>query len=353
MITNYSVGGFKVFSDRTNFKLAPITLIYGPNSSGKSSIIQSLIVLKESLLNSNVLKSNNSFFELGGYLSVVHNHEPKNKICFEIDVDDTIYEFEYAYSVDHNISYLNSCIVKNKENNTVDLTFSAKNVSKQGVNFFSIDYEDDFSKKLIKKNNFINDVKKFLDERKPIAENEINKYLKKTTFTRKNNILPSRISRIDNNLKDYLKDDEILRVTNMFYQEITTELSRFINNKDRKLFNLLNNLSYIGPLRPHPKRVYQLDGGVSNSVGQNGENFLSFLILEEDYINKVNDFLESFNINYKIEVVRSNDAVVGDMASILLRHKKTNIQTTLVDVGFGIGQLLPILIEGRLCCTKI
>ncbi|MDC5641068.1 AAA family ATPase, partial [Acinetobacter baumannii] len=76
MITNYSIENFKVFLTEANLKFAPITLIYGPNSSGKSSIIQSLIVLRESLIKnnqSNSLKTNNSFFELGSYVSVVNN----------------------------------------------------------------------------------------------------------------------------------------------------------------------------------------------------------------------------------------------------------------------------------------
>ncbi|MEI5716912.1 AAA family ATPase, partial [Acinetobacter baumannii] len=78
MITNYSIENFKVFSEKNTFKFAPITLIYGPNSSGKSSIIQSLIVLKESVLKNNYmngLRSNNNFFELGSYASVVNNHD--------------------------------------------------------------------------------------------------------------------------------------------------------------------------------------------------------------------------------------------------------------------------------------
>ncbi|WP_289351788.1 AAA family ATPase [Acinetobacter baumannii] len=75
MITNYSIENFKVFSEKTDLEFAPITLIYGPNSSGKSSIIQSLLVLKESLLSSNSLKSNNKYFELGSYLSVALLHK--------------------------------------------------------------------------------------------------------------------------------------------------------------------------------------------------------------------------------------------------------------------------------------
>ncbi|MHA3052094.1 AAA family ATPase [Acinetobacter sp. ANC 4640] len=345
MINKYSIENFKVFSKKVDLKFAPITLIYGPNSSGKSSIIQSLIVLKESLLSSNVLKSNNSYFELGSYLSVVNNHNAENKIKFEVDDGGTVFKFEYGYSEEHKISYLNKCNINNKENNLMDLDFFVKNVSKQGGNFFNISYKEQFISQIFKSRKFIEEIKQYLEDKKPILDADIDKFLKKTTFTRKNNLLPVRVSRNGNDLID-LKDDEIQRINSIFYQELTSEISGYINKNDRKLHGLLGNLTYIGPLRPHPKRVYQLDGVTSNTVGQNGENFLSFLAVEEKYVKSINSLLEDFNIKYEVEVVRSNDIIVGDMASILLRDKKNNIQTTLVDVGFGIGQVLPILIEG-------
>ena len=116
MITNYSIENFKVFSDKTNFKFSPITLIYGPNSSGKSSIIQSLIVLKESVLkNSQIhgLRSNNSFFELGSYGSVVNKHDTKKVISFEISNHDDTFVFNYAYKslAEKSFSYVKSIYI--------------------------------------------------------------------------------------------------------------------------------------------------------------------------------------------------------------------------------------------------
>ena len=59
MLKRYSISNFKIFEGENNFDLGKITLIYGPNSSGKSSLIQSLILLKESLLSKDIyLKTN-------------------------------------------------------------------------------------------------------------------------------------------------------------------------------------------------------------------------------------------------------------------------------------------------------
>lgn len=48
--TNFRVGNFKSFSNPVDFPIRPITLLFGPNSSGKSSFLKSLLLLKQSLV---------------------------------------------------------------------------------------------------------------------------------------------------------------------------------------------------------------------------------------------------------------------------------------------------------------
>ena len=51
MLKHLILENFKAFRERTVIDFAPITLIYGKNSSGKSSIIQSLLLLRQSQQN--------------------------------------------------------------------------------------------------------------------------------------------------------------------------------------------------------------------------------------------------------------------------------------------------------------
>lgn len=44
MLTATRVGNFKAFAETQRIPIRPLTLIYGANSSGKSSIIHSLIL---------------------------------------------------------------------------------------------------------------------------------------------------------------------------------------------------------------------------------------------------------------------------------------------------------------------
>ncbi len=48
MLRAIEIENFKAFGKRQRIELAPITLIFGENSAGKSSILQSLSLLKQS-----------------------------------------------------------------------------------------------------------------------------------------------------------------------------------------------------------------------------------------------------------------------------------------------------------------
>jgi hypothetical protein len=74
---------FKAFGRRQFIPLAPITLIYGTNSAGKSSIIQALALLKQSIepldLEATIV-TRGSLVDLGNYYDLVYQHETSREI---------------------------------------------------------------------------------------------------------------------------------------------------------------------------------------------------------------------------------------------------------------------------------
>ncbi len=50
MITELSLQRFKAFSSMEGLQLRPLTILCGKNSTGKSSILQSLLLLKQSMI---------------------------------------------------------------------------------------------------------------------------------------------------------------------------------------------------------------------------------------------------------------------------------------------------------------
>ncbi|NCC61814.1 MAG: hypothetical protein EOM12_12940 [Verrucomicrobiae bacterium] len=92
-INRVIIENFKAFRERQEFKLAPITLLYGPNSAGKSSIIQALAyayhISRTKDFDPQFLDIGGSRISVGGYENLVYNHDPNRNITLGFEVDHT------------------------------------------------------------------------------------------------------------------------------------------------------------------------------------------------------------------------------------------------------------------------
>ena len=94
MFTEIGIENFKAFGKMQRIPLKPITLLYGPNSSGKSSLLQALLLLKQTLEESGddkiVLLPKGNLIDLGGYQEFINGHDPKKDFSLSIS-------FKYAW----------------------------------------------------------------------------------------------------------------------------------------------------------------------------------------------------------------------------------------------------------------
>ncbi len=49
MFTNIRLGNFKSYADSGDIPLRPLTILVGPNNAGKSTLLQALLLLKQTL----------------------------------------------------------------------------------------------------------------------------------------------------------------------------------------------------------------------------------------------------------------------------------------------------------------
>lgn len=90
------IGNFKAFADTQRIPLKPITLVFGPNSAGKSSFIQSLAFAHEvqfgrpkrdrSPLDVYKTEIGGAAIDLGGFTEFVHRHESERLVEWGADV---------------------------------------------------------------------------------------------------------------------------------------------------------------------------------------------------------------------------------------------------------------------------
>ena len=94
-ITHLTIQNFKGISDKVEIPLRPVTLLFGANSAGKSTIFQALLYLRELLERQNVdadrVSVGGEAVDLGGFRQFVHNHDLTKSVrigvTFKLDDD--------------------------------------------------------------------------------------------------------------------------------------------------------------------------------------------------------------------------------------------------------------------------
>ncbi|MDV3278228.1 MAG: AAA family ATPase [Nitrososphaerales archaeon] len=95
------ISNFRSVKSQT-VSVAPITVFYGPNSTGKSSFLYAMAVFRNIALNPNQQPLgffNVGFANLGDFERVVHDHKQRNFISFEIESEQSEVKLRYEASI--------------------------------------------------------------------------------------------------------------------------------------------------------------------------------------------------------------------------------------------------------------
>lgn len=348
-----SICNFKSIKEIRNFEINFTTLLSGVNSSGKTSFIQLLLLLKQTIEKksiNDVLVLNNPYVELGKFNDFIHNHDNTNLLEIEFYFDKNELE---KNKIDNSIISLmepDYCIL--------NIKYSARNdeiILKQ----LKIDYH--FTKNPIKEHQFIEfiNVEEFkyqINTNTGIFNEAL--YLQTLTgeisfvyfipLTVKINIDNSEISDDENSNK--------LFVTKNIIIENLDSLKKILEN-------FFTTISYIGPLREKPQSAYD-QNTKDNDIGTKGEYTAYFL--ENEAQNPIHFFEVLLNDEY-ISFIEKKDTLVNavkywlcsifKLAKDIKTYKNdekyaihivnnSGLEVSIKHVGFGISQILPIIVEG-------
>ena len=91
MLNSIKIGNFKAFAEPQSIPIRPLTLIYGANSSGKSSILHSLILARhaQDTGNLDIHRTNigGEAVDLGGFRQYVHRRDVSRKVVWSMELD--------------------------------------------------------------------------------------------------------------------------------------------------------------------------------------------------------------------------------------------------------------------------
>ncbi len=295
---------------------APIILLLGANSSGKSAFLNAILMLKQSL---DDMTYENPFvfyakkgIDIGSFEDAVFRHEVDMKkpmvFSFDVEVEKDFSEF--------GLNRRDSVIL------SIKVAYNKKRRANVVIGF---DIVRDSDKKCIlsmrKRSTSLTAKMIFKSDLFEVPENiSIGWY----------NFLPGIPSS-----KTKEEPDDIL----------LNELAELGSDIAPHILSDLSNIIHIGPLRQEPERTYQFTGETPSDVGRDGRDALKILFLDKysassiNLIDDVNQWLK--RMGYVLEW----DVLKGGMAHLML-NDESGIQINLKDVGFGISQLLPFLIQG-------
>jgi predicted ATPase len=234
MLTHIRLENFKSWRE-LDIDLAPITLLYGTNSSGKSSVLQAALFLAQSAYNQHIGDVNfggnpGDFVDLGSFRDVVFRHDLSLRVLIELTRDAAVW-----HSAKFDLHYLDGRVVD------AEITLSA---------------------------------------------------------------------------------------TDVIYDAYISS----------------NQLHYLGPLRSHPKRAYVWTGTLPLRDSPSGEHTVGILIAsakDEDrtVLSEVSNWLSKLGLVNQFQIV----ALDRDERFFETSVSVGQTPSSLLDVGFGVSQVLPVI----------
>ncbi len=304
--------------------MSPITLFFGTNSSGKSSIGQFLMMLKQTALSSERKAvffpgDGNSAVELGSFQEMVFHRDPENKISFQYQWDfEPILKFKDTKS--------STTYSGNDMSFDAEVSLDTKNQNTLIVEHFKYDVAG-------------------ISVTMKRAEDKHEYKVDSTGYSLVRQL--QRAWPFKAPYKFYAFPEEVVA----YHQN--ADFVQQLNLQHEKLFR---SVFYLGPMREKPARLYKWTGTEPESVGNAGEDTIPALLaakkrriglghkrptkpFEEIIASKLKEMglIDEFKVKRIAEGRHEYDVKV--------RTKGSKDYVDLPDVGFGISQVLPVLVQ--------
>lgn len=319
MFNKISLQNFKSFKKLDEIELKNITIIAGKNSCGKSSILQSMLLLKQTVESSSEspLCLEGKYIKCSNIKELAFGLPPINQAKFG-------YEFFFEDKSSVEISF------KNKSVDGSYIPVLDSNIHKIFKDNEIVKLSNDVTKtkltKLLDKMNFPVDVEKI------ISYETIYK-----KFT------PSHVEiKIET-------DDEGPKTINLpifFFSSERDELNS-------KLINSLKNIRYLSPVRAIPERAYVHYSEDASELNEDGSNAAHILWSKKNSLVKwkgktiklkdaLNDCISCMGLSQQI----SPDKVGDILYKVGIKEDISGANVSLADVGFGYSQIIPVILLG-------
>lgn len=328
MLTSLRIRNFKAWVDTGAVRLAPLTVIFGANSAGKSSLGHLLLALKQTTLSADRkralhLGDENSLIDLGTFVEVIHNHDLAQPLAFNLgwrlpsrlEVRDPVSQIKLA-----------------GDEMQLDVVLAADRQEQPVVQQLRYQLQSDGEVVL-----------RVAYTRRPDGKFDL--HSDQMPLVR----AAGRAWPLDEPDKFYrISDQSRARFQNAdFLLDLALETEA-----------AFASIYHLGPLREYPRRIYSWSGETPESVGQKGEYTVAAILaataqgrmLSRGYKRKQYRF-DEFIAQWLKELGMIESFAVRPVAAgrkeyeVLVKTHPMAREVKIPDVGFGVSQILPALTQ--------
>lgn len=331
MITSLSATNFKSWANTGTIRLRPITGLFGTNSSGKTSLLQLLLMLKQTadspdrsqVLN---LGDERSLVELGTFQEVAYLHDLKKDL--EISLDWSLPSPLSVEDPAHKGGQL-------FQGNAVG--FSTHIQWQEGAG-------KELGRAAVRDMQYRFAGSEFGMRPTGSKSGEFDLYADPNfKFVR----VQGRPWKLPPPAKCYGFPDQVRG----YYQNAS-----FLSDLELQFEQLFSRVFYLGPLREYPKRQYQWAGAQPADMGRRGERVVEALLASREsgvtyslgrgvrrqtLEQRVAWWLKELELISSFEVRPITEG--GKLFQVWVRRHPKAAEVLITDVGFGVSQILPVI----------
>ena len=330
MLRELSFSNFKSWR-RLNVACGKITGIFGTNSSGKTSILQFLLLLKQTKEATDrriSLQLNGELVSLGTIRDAIHNHEENRTIDFAI-----------AFSLDNELALLNP------DSKRISDLARSKNLRLEAS--LGIQKQEPIARRL----SYVFDDVSFTLAPKRQNSSEFDL---KATPTREGSNFSYRFRRTQGRpwqlpgpVKSYGFPDQ----ARTYFQN-----AGFLADLEVAYEAQIDKVFYLGPLRDFPQRDYLWARSRPTDVGRRGEKAIDAILAATDdgetrnlryrsprvpFQKMIAQLLRDIGVIYDFKMEEIARGSSRWQAKV--RTSPLSSEVLLTDVGFGVSQILPVI----------
>jgi len=320
-LTRITVRGFKSLADETSIEIRPLTLLAGANSSGKSSILQPLLLMKQTLespYNFGPLVLNGANVKFTSFEQILSN-------CYSDNSSDS---FRIQLSFGRGRSFATEICKEATGKLKVRCTEYASEDGK-------IKIEAGLSSKELEQQLAKSKVRDRIDWR--------------------SNFLTRHHEYRGLSVEPYLtaKESFFYLVPALAYERdgatIIDEVYDDLHDLDLNDFNsAIQSLIHLPGLRDNPERSYPLTA-VGRDFPGTFEKYTASVICDwqnqgDERLQQLGQALENLGLTWKVEATQLNDVQVELRVNPRPRSARFNEMVSVADVGIGVSQVLPVVV---------